>query len=121
MPGTEAPGTDPVPSTGAPGGGSTPTTPALPSRVGVDENEWSVTPSYLKLAAGSIEVNVTNFGMDDHDLTIRVGSGAPLASVAVAPGKTEVFDVTLAAGSYTFYCSLPTHEQLGMTSTVTVE
>jgi plastocyanin len=112
-PPTTTPGTDPT-SPGTP-------PPSLPRRVGVDEKEYSLTPSYLKLAAGTIEVNVTNFGMDDHDLSIRVGSGAPLKTVAVAAGKTEVFDVTLAAGTYTFYCSLADHETLGMKQTVTVE
>ena len=104
-----------------PGPGPTPTpspTP-LPSRTGVDLDEWRVTPAYRELAAGEVEFNAANLGEDDHDFSIREDA-APLKTVALAPGESASVRVTLAAGVYTLYCSLPSHEGYGMRAKVTV-
>src|SRR4051794_8082564 len=36
-----------------------------PSRTGVDEGEYYVHLAHMTLAAGPVELNLTNFGMDD--------------------------------------------------------
>ncbi|HET8757726.1 MAG TPA: plastocyanin/azurin family copper-binding protein [Solirubrobacteraceae bacterium] len=97
----------------------TPTPPPLPSRTTVDLDEWRVTPAYRELAAGEVEFNAANLGEDDHDLSIRQDA-APLKTVALAPGESASVRVTLAAGAYTLYCSLPGHEGNGMRATLTV-
>jgi plastocyanin len=112
------PGLPPVvPAPGAPA-------PALPSRTSVDLTDdddmgWRVTPAYRTLRAGEVEFNATNLGMDDHDFSVRRG-GATLASVPLLPGQSEAVRLTLPVGGYTLFCSLPTHEQLGMKAEITV-
>ncbi len=101
---------------------ATPTaTPVYPSRTQVilNDDPWSVTSSYQTLRAGPLEFNVVNHGSDDHNLTIRGVDGAVVA--APPDGETYPLEVTLAAGTYTLYCSLPQHEQLGMWTTLTVK
>jgi uncharacterized cupredoxin-like copper-binding protein len=80
---------------------------------------WRVTPAYRTLRAGPIEFNATNLGMDDHDFSVRQG-GPTLASVALLPGQSESVRLTLAAGTYRLFCSLPGHEQVGMKADITV-
>lgn len=147
QPGTEKPTTSPAPRTEPgsggdskpeatptpkPGATATPTptatpvgtaTPApLPSRTNVDltdVREWSVRPSYRILAAGKIDFNANNRGEDDHNLTVRDAT-RDLGTIDLAPGDTGTLTVTLAAGSYTLYCSLPQHEEAGMSAVISV-
>jgi hypothetical protein len=113
-------GMTPAP-TSPPAPGPTPTPPPtpLPSRTAVDLDEWRVTPAYRELAAGEVEFNAANLGEDDHDFSIR-DDATPLRTVALAPGESASVRVTLAAGVYTLYCSLPSHEGYGMRAKVTV-
>jgi plastocyanin len=104
------------PGTGGGGGGP----PLLPSRVGVDEREYSVVPSYTTVAAGDLEFDPVNHGEDAHDFSIR-NSGGQITSVPLASGESTVVNVNLPAGTYTLYCSLPGHEGLGMKATLTVQ
>jgi plastocyanin len=97
----------------------TPTPPPLPARTAVDLDEWRVTPAYRELAAGEVEFNAANLGEDDHDFSIREDA-APLRTVALAPGASASVRITLDAGVYTLYCSLPEHEGKGMRANVTV-
>jgi plastocyanin len=131
-----SPGTAPLPAgetTGAPAptgtaptpAPTTPTTPQpapLPRRVQVDEGEWYVRPSRKKLGAGSVEVNITNFGEDAHDLAID-RNGTSYGKVDLAPGDTKQLIADLPAGTYKLYCTLQNgdHEAAGMKSTITVE
>jgi plastocyanin len=103
----------------APGPTPTPSPTPLPSRTGVDLDEWRVTPAYRELAAGEVEFNAANLGEDDHDFSIREDA-TPLKTVALAPGESASVRVTLDAGVYTLYCSLPSHEGYGMRAKVTV-
>lgn len=108
-----APGPTPTPT-------PTPTPPPLPSRTAVDLAEWRVTPAYRELAVGEIEFNAANLGEDDHDFSVRDADGATLKAVPLAPGESAGVRLTLAAGTFTLYCSLPGHEELGMRARVTV-
>lgn len=89
---------------------------AGPGELQVSAKEFSFQPSQLTADAGSIDVHFTNAGVIEHDFTIE-GSGGPLAA---APGQTTEKSFELAAGTYTFFCSVPGHRQSGMTGTVTV-
>jgi hypothetical protein len=110
----------PAPPAPAPAPTPTPAPPPLPSRTAVDLAEWRVSPAYRELAAGEVELNAANLGEDDHDLSIRDATDAKLETVALAPGQSASVRLTLAAGSYTLYCSLPGHEAAGMRAKVTV-
>jgi plastocyanin len=97
-----------------------PAPPLLPRRVGVDEYEYTVRPTYYTVAAGDLEFDPINTGMDAHDFSIRNGSGQ-IVSVPLASGESKVVNVNLPAGTYTLYCSLLDHETLGMKATLTVQ
>ncbi|MFL5845548.1 MAG: hypothetical protein ACJ762_12725 [Solirubrobacteraceae bacterium] len=118
-PGPGAPDSDPAPP-------SPPAPPApvvLPSRTGVDLDEYFVHSAYGKLAAGPVELNVTNFGMDDHDITVENAAAVQLAQVYLTPGEGTQVNLTLAPGTYRLYCSLydGAHDQLGMNAQLVVE
>ncbi len=128
-----APGTGAVPLPGAPGAPgpvatptptATPTaTPApLPSRTGVDLKEWSIVSNYRTLKAGEVEFNATNLGEDDHNLTVSSpDETVQYGQVDLPPdGETYPLRLTLAAGTYKLWCTLPDHEALGMHTTVTL-
>jgi uncharacterized cupredoxin-like copper-binding protein len=69
------------------------------------------------MQAGPLEFNVVNVGMDDHNLSIK---GLPDTEFVAAGGEGRL-EVTLPAGTYRLYCSLPSHEQLGMWTTLVVK
>jgi uncharacterized cupredoxin-like copper-binding protein len=92
----------------------------LPRRLGVDENEYSVYPSYDPVGSGRVEFHVTNFGMDAHDFSIRDTAGSVLSSTPLGPGEKALVTVRLAPGQYTLFCSLSDHEALGMRARLTV-
>jgi plastocyanin len=103
-----------------PGGPApTPAPPRYPSRTAVDLDEWRVTPSYRTLAAGTVEFNAFNFGEDDHDFSVRAGD-TNLATLELKPGDGGTVRLVMGPGSYTLYCSLPTHEDLGMKAEVMI-
>jgi len=103
--------------------GQTPTTttpaPALPSRVSIDEYEYAIAAGHPVVAAGSVQLNVSDIGQDDHDLVIA-RDGVIVAKIPVlhpgAPATT--ITVYLAPGTYTLYCALYNHAQMGMTTTL---
>jgi uncharacterized cupredoxin-like copper-binding protein len=55
-----------------------------------------------------------------HDVTIANAAGTVLGHTPIFTGGTKVLSLTLPAGTYTFYCSVPGHEQAGMKGTLTV-
>jgi plastocyanin len=98
--------------------------PALPSSLAGDENEYTLRPSQIVLAAGQVTFNVYNRGMDDHDLTLVDGSGATW-QIPLDAGESGRLVVALEPGSYRLFCSLfagtpESHDALGMHNVVQV-
>jgi hypothetical protein len=96
-----------------------------PQRIQVTQDEWFLNLSRPRLKAGKVTIEVVNFGQDAHDLVIqRKAKGAAPIHFA----KQENFlhggmaekTVTLKAGRYTLWCSLPQHKQRGMVAALTV-
>ena len=114
--------TAPPTQTDPPPAPSPPPPPSYPSRTGVDEGEYYVHLAHQTLAAGPVELNLTNFGMDDHDVTIDDADGHQVAQAYLVAGATGQLTPTLAAGTYRVYCSLygGTHDQAGMHAVLTV-
>jgi plastocyanin len=92
----------------------------LTRRLGVDENEYSVYPTHNPVGAGRVEFDVTNFGMDAHDLSIRTSNGTVLSSTPVASRESAVVTVNLSPATYTLFCSLLDHEARGMHASLVV-
>jgi plastocyanin len=76
----------------------------------VTEKEWKVSLPVSSLAAGTYTFDVHNAGKIPHDLAVTAGQKTPL----IKPGGEAKLTVKLAAGSYTLYCTVAGHKQLGM-------
>jgi plastocyanin len=116
--------------------GSTTTGPAAGSGLGAPvgvtgrllatEREISSTELQLQLSrptvpAGSTIVEQYNAGQDPHNLVIDKGDGsAVFAYPTLDPGGTQRQTLTLTHGTWTLYCSLLNHRELGMQATLTV-
>jgi plastocyanin len=110
-----------APTPGNPAPTPTPAPPRYPSRTSVDLDEWRVTPSYRTLAAGTVEFNAANLGEDDHDFSVRAGDvNLVTLPLPLEEGGTGTVRLVMGPGTYTLYCSLPTHEEMGMKTDVTV-
>ena len=88
----------------------------------VTMTEFKFDPSTITHGSGNIVFWLVNSGSTQHDMAIRDGTGKTLfTSELVSAGDTKEFDVSgIAAGSYTFFCTQPGHEQSGMHGTLTV-
>lgn len=104
------------------GGGDTATSDAAAAPVegalavlGTDNLKFD--PATLQADAGEITVALTCEGRVAHDLVIEETGD----KVAICNGGgTGSGTVELAAGDYTYYCSLPGHRGAGMEGTLTV-
>jgi hypothetical protein len=109
-----------VPAAGAPRGR------AVPSRMLVYAQEWSLWPSRSSIPAGKLTVQLWNRGMDAHDLRIRRlnQTGAMIGSVqdvaVTQSGQLHQSTWRLGAGSYELYCSMPGHAARGMRTRIRV-
>ncbi|HEX8741579.1 MAG TPA: plastocyanin/azurin family copper-binding protein [Thermoleophilaceae bacterium] len=68
--------------------------------------------------AGAITIASPNKSPIQHNIALK--PGGPQGPV-VGSGGTSQFKFTLKPGSYTFYCSVPGHEEGGMKGTLTVK
>jgi plastocyanin/predicted small secreted protein len=69
--------------------------------------------------AGQVTFDMPNKSPLGHDIALKGVGGAQ--GKVVPQGGTSTFTVTLQPGKYTFYCTVPGHEQAGMKGTLTVK
>ncbi len=95
--------------------------PSVP-HVQVSAFEWGFSLSRTRVPAGKVVLELVNDGQDEHNLNAAPEEGPLAGAIEDTPAK-GVRDLTLemSRGSYTLFCSLPTHEQKGMKATLTVE
>jgi len=98
---------------------ATTTAPAKPAatKVPVSETEFKITLASTDLKAGEITFEVKNDGKIPHDLAIK---GTADKTKLIPAGGTAELKVTLKAGKYELYCTVPGHEAAGMKLNVTV-
>lgn len=76
----------------------------------------------LTAKAGKVTIQFTNKSPLSHNLTVAKGtSGAVIGATPTFSGGTRTLTVTLAPGTYTYFCSVPGHRQAGMQGTLTVQ
>lgn len=76
----------------------------------------------LTAKAGTIHIAFTNKSPLGHNLTlVKSSGGAEIAATPTFSGATRTLTVKLAAGTYTYYCSVPGHRMAGMQGTLTVK
>jgi uncharacterized cupredoxin-like copper-binding protein len=89
--------------------------------VQVSEKEFSIAlAGGNKLKAGSYTFAVGNKGKIQHDLAIEGNGLKETKTPLIDAGQSKDLTVDLKAGKYTFFCSVPGHEQSGMKVAVTV-
>jgi uncharacterized cupredoxin-like copper-binding protein len=122
------------------GGPSGPTpTPAAPQNgaLTVTAKEWNFQPSRIVLREGEqVRIDFQNGGGILHDFNIDHMQADVSQSESTGPisaGKGDIFVAADAGksgtlvftpkekGSFTFYCTVPRHRQLGMWGTIVVE
>jgi plastocyanin len=75
----------------------------------------------LSAKAGKVTITMTNMAPLGHNITIQQGtSGSVLGATPTFQGGTKSVTLTLKAGTYTFFCSVPGHRAGGMVGTLTV-
>jgi len=80
------------------------------------------TKSSLTVKAGTVTISFTNRSPLAHNLTVQQGTNGPvLGATPTFMGATKTLKLTLKAGTYTFYCSVPGHRAAGMQGTLTVQ
>ena len=87
------------------------------TKVLVAETEFKIAAAPTALKAGEITFKVKNAGKIPHDLAIK---GTADKTELIPAGGTAELKVTLKAGSYELYCTVPGHEAAGMKLSVTV-
>jgi plastocyanin len=89
--------------------------------VPVTESEFKITVPAEQLKPGELTFDVRNDGKIQHDLVV---SGPGVTGHAKTPllnaGQSGKLTVTLAAGTYTLYCSVAGHRAAGMVAKLTV-
>jgi plastocyanin len=70
--------------------------------------------------AGKVTVESKNASSTPHDIVVE-GAGVKAQGKTVQGGAVSSVSVSLKAGKYTFYCSLPGHRAAGMEGTITVK
>jgi plastocyanin len=104
----------PTPGTVKPaGGGQTLSLQADPSGM------LAFIPTSLTAKAGKVTIAFANQSPIQHNLAVAKGTSV-LGSTPVFNGGAQSLTVTLARGTYTYYCSVPGHRQAGMQGTLTV-
>ncbi|HEV7810525.1 MAG TPA: cupredoxin domain-containing protein [Candidatus Limnocylindrales bacterium] len=87
----------------------------------ITERDFKFDTPDVTVARSAVSLAVTNAGPTIHDLTIRDASGKVLGETEdLKAGASETLTLTLPAGKYVIFCSLPGHESLGLKGTLTV-
>jgi plastocyanin len=96
--------------------------PAASKPIDVTEVEFAIKlPPISKLAAGKVTFDVKNAGKIPHDLVISGGQASGQTKTPlIQPGQSATITATLAAGSYTLFCSVPGHKAAGMVAKLSV-
>jgi plastocyanin len=81
----------------------------------------------LTAKAGTVTITFTNESQIEHNVTVskpglRVAkSGEVLGATPTFKGGSRTLTLKLAAGKYTYFCSVPGHREAGMEGTLTVQ
>lgn len=87
--------------------------------VNVVAEEFNFTLDSSQLSAGPTTFVIKNNGSMKHDFEIS-GNGIEQKTDKINPGETTELTVELEPGTYTYICTIPGHEELGMRGTFTV-
>ncbi len=86
----------------------------------IQATEYSFFPNSISVKAGDkVQITFKNMGAMPHNLTIE---GLNLTTKTIGGGQSDTLEfVPDKPGSYTFYCSVGSHRDLGMEGTLEVK
>jgi plastocyanin len=102
-------------------GGTGPTVRERTGHFSVTLDDYLIRPQRISVPKGELMVNVTNAGRLGHTFRIRSANHVVLKINTLNPGgKAVSHPFKLAPGTYTMFCALSNHEELGMHGTLVV-
>ena len=81
--------------------------------------EFAFQPSTVSVSGNTVTFNASNEGRFPHNIAIDGREGSIFADNLTA-GQSASATITLAPGTYTFYCPVPGHREQGMVGTLTI-
>jgi plastocyanin len=87
-----------------------PAAPAATYKLSADKSKLKFNVSTIRAKAGKVTLSMANPSSFPHAVGV-VGKGK---GKTVNKGGTSTFSVRLKKGTYTFYCSVDSHEKAGM-------
>jgi plastocyanin len=106
---------------GAEAEGETASGPGGTLALAADPTDIAFDKTSLSSEPGKVTIDFTNPAALEHDVAIEGDDGEEIAaSEVIAEGKTSV-STELAAGTYTFFCTVPGHREAGMEGQLTVK
>jgi plastocyanin len=85
------------------------------------EGQLKYNTTSLSASAGSVSIDFANMSPVGHNVTIESSSGTVVGATPTFQGGTRTLALTLKAGTYKFFCSVPGHRMAGMEGTLTVK
>ncbi len=85
------------------------------------EGQLKFDTTSLSAKAGKVAIAFTNSSPVGHNVTIESSGGQTVGATPTFQGGSKTLEVTLKAGTYKFFCSVPGHRQAGMEGTLTVK
>jgi plastocyanin len=90
-------------------------------QIAADPTDIAYDKTSLASKPGKVTIDLNNPSAISHDIAIENDAGEEIAgSELVAEGETEL-TAELAAGTYTFYCTVPGHREAGMEGPLKVQ
>jgi plastocyanin len=77
--------------------------------------------SSLEAKAGGVTIDFTNDSPVAHNVSVATESGELVNETPTFTGGSKTLKLSLKAGTYKFYCTVPGHRQAGMEGTLTVK
>jgi plastocyanin len=85
------------------------------------EGQLEYNTKSLTAKAGKVSIDFTNMASLMHNVTVESSSGQKLGETPTFAGGSKTLTLSLKAGTYKFFCSVPGHRQAGMEGTLTVK
>ena len=89
--------------------------------VAIVQRDYRLDPQDLSVPHGRVTFRVRNASKGPHNFVVRSASGPRRGRLAtLEPGESGKLRVRLRRGTYTMYCAIGHHEQLGEHGTIEV-
>jgi plastocyanin len=109
-------------SSSAPAAGTESSVPASTlSLAAASSGQLEYNTKSLSAKAGKVVIDFTNAAPLGHNVTVESSSGQTLGATPTFQGGSKTLALSLKAGTYKFFCSVPGHRQAGMEGTLTVK